>query len=120
MQGCLKLLSHQGALARGTFLDQRDRRDVGHGLGDLQVGVAEGLVGAAEQVERPNNVSVYLKGHGAHDPESGGGRPWSEQWPPALGLRNAGLHCRTGFKGVEAGALRALNLEELKDPHPLL
>ena len=71
-QGRLQLLGQQAALPDGPFLDQRDRGNLGHGPGDLQVRVAEWLIVAAEEFERADDVRVRSHRHRAQgvDPAS--------------------------------------------------
>jgi hypothetical protein len=93
---------------------------LGHGPGDLQVCVAERLIAVTVKVERADDVRVRFHRHRAQGMESCLRGSRCEDGPPGVTFRAACLHGVADAERVHARALRALDLEQLQQPHPLL
>ena len=65
----------------GALLEYRDGGDVGHGLRQPDIVVAERARGCGEQVQRSDGVATQLHGHGRHRDEAGPLCFRCELWP---------------------------------------
>ena len=120
VQSCLQLRGQQVAFPDRPFLDQPDRRHLRHGLRYRQLGVGERLVAAAEQVQGADDVGAYSQRDGAHELEARLAGLRGEDRPADPAVCCVGLDGPAGGVRVQARSLSALELEELKQPHPLV
>lgn len=118
-EGVLELVAFGFGVGQGALLEDRDRRDVGQGLGESEVFGAEGPGGGVEQGEGADEPAAQpqrqdVGGHESCFPGTAG-----ELWPVDGGLRvgevDVGARLAAAV-ALDAGALVVLEGEQLQQP----
>ena len=114
VESLLQLPTHVLRARHGLMLQDRDRRDIGECLTDLEILIAKFHRGDHEDIQRPNNDITEPKRKCAHSSISRGPRLGREEWPSLVGSKIMDGNRGASRVALEARPFVILQLEKLE------